>query len=74
MKSWTSSLRNYGKGRFQSFGSMKRKSRTRYDLIRELSMKSQDILAQLNGENRQTIQDYIDEKDSLTGDELTMHI
>lgn len=42
----------------------------RYDLIRELSMKLQGILVQLNGENRQTIMDYIDEKDSLTGDEL----
>jgi len=42
----------------------------RYELIRELSMKLMSILAQLNGENRQTIQDYIDERDSLNGDEL----
>lgn len=42
----------------------------RYNLIRELSIKLQSALAQLNGENRQAIQDYIDEKDSLTCDEL----
>lgn len=48
----------------------KKEIQDRYDMIRELSMKLQGILSQLSKENEQIIQDYIDEKDSLAGDEL----
>lgn len=42
----------------------------RYDRVRELSMKLRGILSQLSEENSQTIQNYIEEKDSLTSDEF----
>ena len=51
------------------FRQHKKEIQDRYDLIRELSMKLQDNLSQLNEESKRIIQDYIDEKDSLAGDE-----
>ena len=41
-----------------------------YDRVRELSMILHKVLSQLNEENRQAIENYMDEKDSLACDEL----
>jgi hypothetical protein len=42
----------------------------KYNAIRDLSMKIQGIFPLLSSENRTAIENYMDEKDSLTGNEL----
>ena len=47
-----------------------KENQDRYERVRELSMKLRDILSKFSEENRQTIESYMEEKDSLTSDEL----
>jgi len=52
------------------FQRIEKEKQDRYGRVRQLSMKLMDILSQLSEENSQSIQNYMDEKDSLTSDEL----
>ena len=52
------------------FQRIEKENQDRYDRVRELSMKSTGILSQLSEETRQAIEIYMEEKDSLTCDEL----
>ena len=52
------------------FRHSEKKNQDRYEQVRELSMKLRDILTQFSEENRQAIESYMEEKDSLTSDEL----
>jgi len=47
-----------------------KENQDRYERVRELSMKLRDILSQLSEGNRQAIESYMEEKDSLASDEL----
>lgn len=52
------------------FKEQRNEVQARYDRVRELSMKSFSALSQLNEETKHAIENYMDEKDSLTCDEL----
>jgi ABC-type transporter lipoprotein component MlaA len=52
------------------FRCSEKKNQDRYEQVREPSMKLRDILTQFSEENRQAIESYMEEKDSLTSDEL----
>ena len=52
------------------FRHTEKENQDRYDRVRELSMKLMCVLSQLSEENRQAIENYMDEKDSLACDEL----
>lgn len=52
------------------FRRIEKENQDRYERVRELSMKLRDILSKFSEENRQTIESYMEEKDSLTSDEL----
>jgi ABC-type transporter lipoprotein component MlaA len=52
------------------FRRIEKENQDRYERVRELSMKLRDILSKFSEKNRQTIESYMEEKDSLTSDEL----
>lgn len=52
------------------FRHSEKKNQDRYEQVRELSMKLRDVLTQFSEENRQAIESYMEEKDSLTSEEL----
>jgi hypothetical protein len=52
------------------FRHTEKENQDRYDRVRELSMKLMCVLSQLSEENRQAIENYMEEKDSLTCDKL----
>ena len=52
------------------FRQSEKENQHRYDRVSELSMKFTDILSRVGEEESKAIQNYMDEKDSLTGDEL----
>jgi len=47
-----------------------KENQDRYERVRELSIKLRNILSHFSEENRQTIESYMEEKDSLTSDEF----
>jgi len=52
------------------FRQKEKEAQNRYELVRELSMKLRSFFPEFSREGRQAIETYIDEKDSLTSDEL----
>lgn len=52
------------------FRRIEKENQDRYERVRELSMKLRDILSHFSEEDRETIESYMEEKDSLTSDEL----
>lgn len=52
------------------FRQSEKENQNRYDRVMRLSMKFTDILSRVGEEESKAIQNYMDEKDSLTGDEL----
>ena len=52
------------------FRQREKENQNRYDRVMRLSVNITDILSRVSEEERKAIQNYMDEKDSLTGDEL----